>query len=97
MLTNIDIDEAIVSLAMRLSGARSKREVVDRALRDMVARAQRPSIQQLYGIGGVAEGYDPKQPGVTGDAAGRYRVEEPKAAYRTSKRKAKPAAAKRSR
>lgn len=48
MITNIDIDEVIVAQAMQLSGARTKREVVDRALRQMVARASRPSVRELF-------------------------------------------------
>ena len=46
MITNIDIDEVIVAEAIKLSGAKSKREVVDRALREMVARHKRPSIDR---------------------------------------------------
>jgi Arc/MetJ family transcription regulator len=36
--TNIDIDSALVDKAMRLTGARSKREVVDIALRRLVEK-----------------------------------------------------------
>ncbi len=81
MITNIDIDQAVVAEAMRLSGARSKREVVDRALREMVARASRPSIRELFGIGGVDADYDPKAPWARGDQAGQFRVEQPRATY----------------
>ena len=84
MITNIDIDEELVGEAMRISGARSKREVVDRALRDMVARANRPRIRDLWGIareGGFYEGYDPKAS--SPEEAGKYRVEQPRASYRT--------------
>ena len=81
MITNIDIDEAVVADAMRLSGARSKREVVDRALRELVARARRPSIRELFGIGGVDPDYDPKAPWARGDAVGQFRVEQPRAVY----------------
>ena len=81
MITNIDIDEAIVAEAMRLSGARTKREVVDRALREMVARARRPSIRELFGIGGVDPDYDPKAPWARGDEAGQFRVELSRATY----------------
>ncbi len=85
MITNIDIDEAIVAQAMRVSGARTKREVVDRALREMVARAHRPSVRELFGIGGVDADYDPKAPWARGSEAGQYRVEEPRAAYKATK------------
>lgn len=81
MITNIDIDEIVVAEAMRLSGARTKREVVDRALREMVARARRPSIRELFGIGGVDPDYDPKAPGARGHEVGQFRVEQPRAIY----------------
>ena len=100
MITNIDIDEVIVAEAIKLSGAKTKREVVDRALREMVARGKRPSIQQLFGIGGIDPDYDPKAPSSRGDAAGQFRVEQPKARYSgTSRapRKSGPATAKKSR
>ena len=79
MLTNIDIDEELVAEAMRVSGARTKREVVDRALREMVARARRPRFRDFYGIGGIDPDYDPKAN--TADEAGKYRVEQPRASY----------------
>jgi hypothetical protein len=85
MLTNIDIDEAVVLEAMRLSGARTKREAVDRALREMVARAKRPSITALFGIGGVDADYDPKAPAARGIEVGQFRVEEPRAVYAAAK------------
>ena len=36
--TNIVLDDALIKQAMRVSGARTKREAVDLALREMVAR-----------------------------------------------------------
>ena len=36
--TNIVIDDGLLSAAMKLTGARTKREVVDIALRDLVER-----------------------------------------------------------
>ena len=81
MITNIDIDETTVAEAMKLSGAKTKREVVDRALREMVARARRPSIRELFGIGGVDPDYDPKAPWARGGEAGQFRVEQARAVY----------------
>ena len=85
MITNIDIDETIVAQAMQLSGARTKREVVDRALREMVVRATRPSVRELFGIGGVDPNYDPKAPWAGGIDAGQGRIQhavhEPTATY----------------
>ena len=97
MITNIDIDEVVVAEAIKLSGAKTKREVVDRALREMVARRKRPSIGQLFAIGGVDPDYDPKAPGARGAEVGQFRVEQPKTAYAAARKavpKPKRAAAK---
>jgi Arc/MetJ family transcription regulator len=94
MITNIDIDEAIVAEAMKLSGARTKREVVDRALREMVARAKRPSFRELRGIGGIDPDYDPKAPWARGKEVGQFRVEQPRVPYEAkplARRPRKPA------
>jgi hypothetical protein len=85
MITNIDIDEDLVAQAMKVSGARTKREVVDRALRDMVARASRPRIRDLWGIaadGGFWDDYDPKTD--PGEPPGKYRVEQGVATYKVA-------------
>lgn len=37
--TNIVLDDQLIRRAMQVSGARTKREAVDRALRELVARA----------------------------------------------------------
>jgi Arc/MetJ family transcription regulator len=37
--TNIVLDDDLVKQAMRVSGAKTKRQAVDRALRELVARA----------------------------------------------------------
>jgi hypothetical protein len=79
MITNIDIDEALVAEAMKVSGARTKREVVDRALREMVSRARRPRFKDFYGIGGIDPAYDPKAS--SPEEFGKYRVEQPRASY----------------
>lgn len=47
MRTNIVIDDRLVREAMRLSGARSKREAVDVALRAFVARGKQKDILAL--------------------------------------------------
>lgn len=36
--TNIVLDDGLIKQAMQVSGAKTKREAVDRALREMVAR-----------------------------------------------------------
>ncbi|HEY8050662.1 MAG TPA: type II toxin-antitoxin system VapB family antitoxin [Ramlibacter sp.] len=88
MLTNIDIDEDLIADAMKVTGAKTKREVVDRALREVVARANRTRLRDVFGIGGIWEDYDPK--GSPGEPPGKYRVEQPLASY-----KAQPGAVRR--
>jgi Arc/MetJ family transcription regulator len=51
MRTNIELDDGLVAEAMRLSGARTKREVVDQALRRFVKLQRQKDITKLWGIG----------------------------------------------
>jgi hypothetical protein len=91
MLTNIDIDEDLIAQAMQVSGAKTKREVVDRALRDMVARAKRPRIRDLWGRAAADTywpDYDPKTD--PGEPPGKYRVEKGVATYKVAPAAAKP-------
>jgi hypothetical protein len=85
VLTNIDIDDELIAQAMQVSGARTKREVVDRALRELVARSKRPRLRDIWGI--AAEdaywpGYDPKTD--PGEEPGKYRVEQGVAGYKVT-------------
>jgi hypothetical protein len=83
MITNIDIDEELVAEAMKVSGARSKREVVDRALRDLVARSKRPRLRDVWGLATEDTfwpDYDPKTS--PGEPPGKYRVEQGIATYK---------------
>jgi hypothetical protein len=85
MITNIDIDEALVAEAMKVSGARSKREVVDRALREMVGRAKRTRFRDIWGTLEEVDlwpDYDPKTE--PGEPPGKYRVEQPVASYKVA-------------
>jgi Arc/MetJ family transcription regulator len=49
MRTNIEIDDGLMSEAQRLTGIRTKREAVDFALRELVARHRRLGILELRG------------------------------------------------
>ena len=93
MITNIDIDEDLVAQAMQVSGARTKREVVDRALREMVARAKRPRFRDFLGVGDIDPDYDPKAPDARGEEVGRHRVEQGRAVYRVPEPAPAPAKA----
>ena len=49
MRTNIDIDEKLMGEAMKASGARTKREAVERGLRALVAIKGQAAIRRLRG------------------------------------------------
>ena len=49
MRTNIDIDDEVMREAQRLTGVRTKREAVDLALRELVARHRRLGVLDLRG------------------------------------------------
>lgn len=49
MRTNIEIDDEVMREAQRLTGIKTKRETVDLALRELVARHRRLGILELRG------------------------------------------------
>lgn len=49
--TNIVLDESLVRKAGKLSGLKTKREIVDAALRDFVRRNDQRKLLELRGIG----------------------------------------------
>lgn len=49
MRTNVEIDDEVMAEAQRLTGIRTKREAVDLALRELVARHRRLGILELRG------------------------------------------------
>ncbi|MGB5735722.1 MAG: type II toxin-antitoxin system VapB family antitoxin [Thiohalocapsa sp.] len=60
MRTNIVIDDALVEEAFAVSSVKTKRELVDRALREFVARHRRKDLMDLYGSDGMDPDYDYK-------------------------------------
>jgi Arc/MetJ family transcription regulator len=55
-LTQVDIDEEALAEAMRLSGARTKKETVNLALREFAARHRRVAALEHYAT--LAERWD---------------------------------------
>lgn len=49
MRTNIEIDDEVMRKVQRLTGARTKREAVDLAMRELVAQHERLGILDLRG------------------------------------------------
>ena len=60
MRTNIVIDELLISKAMEISELKTKKEVVDLALKEYVNNRTRLNLLDLKGQIMFAEGYDPK-------------------------------------
>jgi Arc/MetJ family transcription regulator len=58
MRTNIVLDDALVGEAMRLGGMTTKREIVEVALREFVARKRSRRVLGLAGSDLIAPDYD---------------------------------------
>jgi len=58
MRTNIVLDDELVAAAMRASGARTKREVVELALQELVARHRQRNLKRLVGRDLIDPSYD---------------------------------------
>jgi Arc/MetJ family transcription regulator len=61
MRTNIVLDERLVRDALKLTGAKTMREVVDMALRQLVRTRRQRRLLELRGTGGVHPDYDYKK------------------------------------
>lgn len=60
MRTNIVLDETLVAEAMRYAKVRSKRELVDLALREFIAAHRRRDVSELFGKIEIDPDYDYK-------------------------------------
>jgi Arc/MetJ family transcription regulator len=60
MRTNIVLDDDLVAEAKKLSLIKTKRELIDTALREFVANRKRLDIRDLRGAGLMVEDYDHK-------------------------------------
>jgi Arc/MetJ family transcription regulator len=58
MRTSIDLDDELVAEAARLSGIKTKRELVNEALRVFIASNRRKSLLDLRGMIEFAPEYD---------------------------------------
>jgi len=58
MRTNIVLNDPLVEEAMRVTQARSKREVVELALRELVARRRQRALRDLVGRDLIDPDYD---------------------------------------
>lgn len=60
MRTNIVLDEQLVNEAMSLSQIKTKRELVEQALKEFVALRKRLNLLDLVGAGDLLDDYDYK-------------------------------------
>ncbi|MCU0973533.1 MAG: type II toxin-antitoxin system VapB family antitoxin [Burkholderiales bacterium] len=58
MRTNIVLDDILLAEAMKLTQVPTKREVVELALRELVARRKRKNVLELVGQDLIAPDYD---------------------------------------
>ena len=58
MRTNIVLDDELVAEAMAATGARTKREVVEIALRELLYKTRQQRLRKLNGRGLIAPDYD---------------------------------------
>jgi Arc/MetJ family transcription regulator len=58
MRTNIVIDDEMMRTAMEISGIRTKKEIVEQAIQEFVARRTRKNLADLRGKIRFADGYD---------------------------------------
>jgi Arc/MetJ family transcription regulator len=58
MRTNIMIDDEMMRTAMEVSGIRTKKGVVEQAVREFVAHRTRKDLSELRGRIRFADGYD---------------------------------------
>ena len=58
MRTNIVLDDELVAEAMAATGARTKREVVEIALRELLYKTRQQRLRKLKGRGLIAPDYD---------------------------------------
>lgn len=61
MRTNIVFDDELVEEAFRHSNAKTKRELVDLALREFVENHKRKDVRELHGKVRLRKGYDHKR------------------------------------
>ena len=60
MRTNIDIDDALLEQAFSVSRMRTKKDLIDEALREFVRLRKRKDLTELAGFIEFSEGYDYK-------------------------------------
>jgi Arc/MetJ family transcription regulator len=58
MRTNIVLDDRLVKEAIKFAGVKTKKDLIDMALREFVQHRKRADIRELRGKGLLDSGYD---------------------------------------
>ena len=61
MRTNIVLDDALINEAIKLTGIKTKREVIHQALLVLIKSKKRKKLSELIGKVSFREGYDHKK------------------------------------
>lgn len=68
MRTNIVLDEQLVKEAQALSHIKTKRELIDKALREFVMHRKRLDLREIKGIRELQDNYDYKATRARGES-----------------------------
>ncbi|MCY3565335.1 MAG: type II toxin-antitoxin system VapB family antitoxin [Gammaproteobacteria bacterium] len=60
MATNLPIDSELLNKALKIGGEKTKRETVNKALREFIARREQKRLQELFGKLDWDDSYDHK-------------------------------------
>lgn len=61
MPTNLSIDDALLSLALRIGGLKTKKDTVNQALKEFIEKRKQKEIIELFGKYDPDPGYDYKK------------------------------------
>lgn len=61
MATNLAIDDALLNKALKIGGKKTKKDTVNEALREFIARREQIKILDLFGTVEYFDDYEPKK------------------------------------
>ena len=61
MATNLAIDDALLSKALKIGGKKTKKDTVNEALREFIVRREQQEILGLFGTVEYFDEYEPKK------------------------------------
>ena len=61
MATNLAIDDALLSKALKIGGKKTKKDTVNEALKEFIVRREQKKVLDLFGTVEYFDDYEPKQ------------------------------------